>query len=341
MNHEYLAQLGDVSFSEQATLLLLGANCQQIKDGRAFGVQTLSGTGAVRLGADFLSKVCGLSTVYISSPTWANHNLVFKLAGFTSINQYRYWDDKNLKLNFDGLISDLSSAPENSVVILHACAHNPTGIDPSFEQWKAIADLIEERKLFTFFDCAYQGFASGDLENDSKSVRYFVSRGFEMFCAQSFAKNFGLYNERVGNLTVVLKDASMAANTKSQFSILVRGNYSNPPAHGARMVKKILSDPSLYALWQENIKTMANRIRLMRQLLKKKLQELATPGNWDHITDQIGMFSYTGLNEAQVKHLVEKYHIYLPKSGRISIAGLNPNNIDYVAKAFNDVVKNY
>jgi aspartate aminotransferase (fragment) len=124
----------------------------------------------------------------------ANHNLVFKLAGFTSINQYRYWDDKNLKLNFDGLISDLSSAPENSVVILHACAHNPTGIDPSFEQWKAIADLIEERKLFTFFDCAYQGFASGDLENDSKSVRYFVSRGFEMFCAQSFAKNFGLYS---------------------------------------------------------------------------------------------------------------------------------------------------
>ncbi|KOB68168.1 Aspartate aminotransferase, partial [Operophtera brumata] len=336
----------------------------------AFGVQTLSGTGGLRVGAEFLNKHLNYNTFYYSSPTWENHHLVFVNSGFTHPRSYRYWNPKTCAIDFAGFVEDLSSAPKNS-----------------------------ERKLFPFFDSAYQGFASGDLDRDAWAVRYFVKRGFELVCAQSYAKNFGLYrrvlytsgdldrdawavryfvkrgfelvcaqsyaknfglyseytdlnrdawavryfvkrgfelvcaqsyaknfglyNERVGNLVVVLNDAKLVAPIKSQLTWIVRGMYSNPPAHGARVVATVLGDTQLYDEWYVII------------------FKLGTPGNWDHIVKQIGLFSYTGLSQRQTEHMVESYHIYLLKSGRINICGLNPSNVAYVAKAMHDAITQF
>jgi len=341
INHEYLPVLGLQSFSDNATKMLLGENSSAIKEGRGFGVQCLSGTGALRNGAEFLHRILGYDTYYVSDPTWGNHNLIFKNAGFTSANKYRYWEPNQKAFNFDGMMADLDAAPENSVVILHACAHNPTGIDPSKEQWMKIADLIERKKLFPFFDCAYQGFASGCLDTDAWSVRYFADRGFEMFISQSFSKNFGLYNERTGNLTVLLHDSNLVANFKSQMTLVIRAMYSNPPAHGARIVDLVLNEPRLYSMWQDCIKTMANRIIDMRKGLRERLEKLGTPGKWNHITDQIGMFSFTGLNPDMTNFLVKEKHVYLLKNGRISMCGITPSNIDYVAESICEAVKKF
>ncbi|GBN17362.1 Aspartate aminotransferase, cytoplasmic [Araneus ventricosus] len=197
---------------------------------------------------------------------------------------------------------------------------------------------FKRRKLLPFFDCAYQGFATGDLEKDSWPVRYFVSRGFEMLCAQSFSKNFGLYSERVGNLTVVVKDPSVVTNCHTHLISLVEGLYLTPPHYGARIVSLVLNDPVLFNQWTDHIKVMSGRTKQMRAALKAKLDHLGTPGTWDHVVSQIGMFSYTGLSEDQVKFLIEQHHIYLPKSSRISICGLNSKNVDYVAKAIHEAV---
>ncbi|XP_075980800.1 glutamate oxaloacetate transaminase 1 [Anticarsia gemmatalis] len=339
--HEYLPVLGLDQFTAAATSMLLGADNPAISAGRAFGVQTLSGTGGLRVGAEFLNKHLGYTSFYYSTPTWENHHLVFVNSGFTSPHSYRYWNPKTRAIDFDGFIEDLRSAPANSVILLHACAHNPTGIDPTHEQWEKIADVMEEGKLFPFFDSAYQGFASGDLDRDAWAVRYFVKRGFELVCAQSFAKNFGLYNERVGNLTIVLNDASLVAPVKSQLTWIVRGMYSNPPAHGARVVANVLSDKMLFDLWREHIRTMASRVISMRESLRAELIKLNTPGNWDHIVNQIGLFSYTGLTQKQSEYLVQQYHIYLLKSGRINVCGLNPSNVQYLARAINDAVSKF
>lgn len=341
LNHEYLGQMGLDDFSKAASRMLLGEDSPAIKENKTLGVQTLSGTGALRVGADFLARCAGFTNFYMSAPTWPNHRLVFLHAGFKNCHTYRYWNPSKRNLDFEGMLEDLENAPEDSAIILHACAHNPTGVDPTEEQWKQIADLMERKKLFPFFDCAYQGFASGDLVKDSWAVRYFISRGFELLCAQSFAKNFGLYNERAGNLTIVFKDSSAIVNSRAQITLLVRGNYSNPPCHGVRIVSKVLNDPALFEEWQDHIKEMSGRIIQMRTALKQKLDELKTPGSWDHITSQIGMFSYTGLSQEQVKYLVEEYHIYLPKDARISICGLNTKNVEYVAKAVHDAVTKF
>lgn len=340
LNHEYLPVLGLESFSSAATKMLLGADSPALTDGRGFGVQTLSGTGALKIGADFLNKHLKLTTFYYSNPTWENHGLIFTNAGFTEPRQYRYWNPETRTIDFEGMLEDLKNAPKGSVIILHACAHNPTGCDPTPDQWAKIADVIEEKGLFPFFDSAYQGFASGDLVKDSQAVRYFVQRGFELFCSQSFAKNFGLYNERVGNLTVVMKNKECIAEVKSQITLLIRGNFSNPPNHGARIVSTVLNDAQLYKEWEGAIKTMSSRILSMRKGLRERLQKLGTPGNWDHITSQIGMFSYTGLSETQVAHLVKDYHIYLLKSGRINMCGLTTHNIDYIAQAIHETATN-
>jgi len=339
LNHEYLPILGMEDFSDLATRMVLGEDSLPLKEGRVISAQSLSGTGALRVLADFLRLCFQADTVYISSPSWPNHQLLFKHANYTNVNSYRYWNAQTKSLDLNGMLEDLEKAKKGSVVILHACAHNPTGVDPTEEQWKQIADTIERKQLFTLFDCAYQGFASGDLDKDAYSIRYFISRGMELAVAQSFAKNFGLYNERIGNLLFVVKDKKHLPNIRAQLSTIVRANYSNPPAHGARIVKTVLSNPELNAEWRENIKTMSSRIIQMRAALRAKLEELGAPGDWSHITNQIGMFSYTGLNENQCKHLVEKYHIYLTKSGRISCCGVNSSNIDYLAKAITETVK--
>ncbi|XP_063546714.1 aspartate aminotransferase, cytoplasmic isoform X1 [Cydia strobilella] len=336
--HEYLPVLGLDQFSNASVSMLLGEDNPVIASGRAFGVQVLSGTGGLRVGAEFLRRHLNYNTFYYSQPTWENHHLVFVRAGFENPRTYRYWNAKTRTIDFDGMLEDLRAAPENSVVLLHACAHNPTGIDPTHEQWAKIADVCEEHKLFPFFDSAYQGFASGDLDRDAWAVRYFVQRGFELVCAQSYAKNFGLYNERVGNLAVVVADAALAPAMKSQLTWVVRAGYSNPPAHGARIVAIVLSDKQLFDQWREHIKMMSSRVIQMREALRAELIKLGTPGTWDHIVKQIGLFSYTGLTPRQVQYLIEQYHIYLLNSGRINICGLNPGNVRYVAEAIHDAV---
>ncbi|XP_039449739.1 aspartate aminotransferase, cytoplasmic [Culex pipiens pallens] len=338
LNHEYLPVLGTESVTNAASTLLLGEGSEAIASKRAFGVQCLSGTGALRVGAEFLCRILKRTTFYYSSPTWENHHKVFVYAGFTEPRTYRYWNQERRGIDFEGMLEDLRAAPEGAVVILHACAHNPTGIDPTQDQWKQIADLCEERKLFPFFDSAYQGFASGDPNKDAFAVRYFIERGFELFCAQSFAKNFGLYNERIGNLTVVQKDSTTSAAVASQITLLIRGMYSNPPAFGSRIVNLVLNDPTLRAEWMDCIKTMSSRIITMRKALYDELVALGTPGTWTHITEQIGMFSYTGLNEKQVEILIKEFSIYLLKTGRISMCGLNESNVKYVAKAIHEAV---
>ncbi|CAK9824399.1 Aspartate aminotransferase, cytoplasmic [Anthophora retusa] len=337
-NHEYLPVLGLDAFSQAATGMLLGIDSPIIAQGRAFGIQTLSGTGALRVIAEFLSRILHYDTFYYSKPTWENHKLVFINGGFKKACEYTYWNSEARNFDIEGMLNDLRDAPENAVIILHACAHNPTGCDPTPEQWAKIADVIEEKRLFPLFDSAYQGFASGDLDKDACAVRMFAERGIEFMCAQSFAKNFGLYNERAGNLVVVMNNTKELSEVKSQLTLIVRGMYSNPPNHGARIIATVLQNPNLYQEWKSHIVTMSNRIKQMRTSLYERLIQLGTPGSWEHITTQIGMFSYTGLTERQVEHLINHYHIYMLRSGRINMCGLNKSNLDYVASAIYETV---
>ncbi|XP_019718163.1 aspartate aminotransferase, cytoplasmic-like [Hippocampus comes] len=343
LNHEYLPILGLPEFRSAASKVALGEDSPAVKEGRVGGVQSLGGTGALRIGAEFLRRwhngVNNTATpVYVSAPTWANHNGVFADAGFKDIRPYRYWNGAKRGLDLRGLLDDLEQAPEGSIFVLHACAHNPTGTDPNQGQWRQIAEIMKNRNLFVFFDSAYQGFASGSLEKDAWAIRFFVSQGFELFVAQSFSKNFGLYNERVGNLTVVARDGDNLGRILSQMEKIVRTTWSNPPSQGARIVSKTLNCPQLFAEWQDNVKTMADRVLLMRDQLKLKLLSLGTPGTWDHITQQIGMFSFTGLNPNQVAYMIKEKHVYLMANGRINMCGLTSKNLDYVAQSIHDAV---
>ncbi|XP_076045134.1 aspartate aminotransferase, cytoplasmic-like [Oratosquilla oratoria] len=338
LNHEYLPILGFEPLATAASRILLGADNPLLKEGRVTGVQVLSGTGGLRVAADFLGKILKFDTVIYSNPTWGSHYYIFHHSGFKELKTYRYWDKSTKGLNIDGMLEDIRSAPYKSVIILHACAHNPTGVDPTQEQWKLIADAVEEKHHFPLFDCAYQGLASGDLEKDAWAVRYFAERGFEMIVTQSFAKNLGLYNDRIGNLMMIVKDPAVITPIRSQLTLLVRGAYSAPPNHGAPIVTRILSDDALFAEWKGAIRTMSDRIKEMRAGLKERLIKLGTPGTWEHITDQFGMFSFTGLSAEQVKYLAEKYHVYMMSNGQVNICGLTTHNLDYVAKAIHDTV---
>ncbi|KAJ8404922.1 hypothetical protein AAFF_G00333090 [Aldrovandia affinis] len=343
LNHEYLPILGLPEFRSSASKIALGEDSPAIQENRVGGVQGLGGTGALKIGAEFLRRWYNGQNntgtpVYVSSPTWENHNAVFTDAGFKDIRPYKYWDPEKRGLALAGFLDDLEKAPERSIFVLHACAHNPTGTDPTPDEWKKIAEVMKRRNLFVFFDSAYQGFASGSLEKDAWAIRYFVSQGFELFCAQSFSKNFGLYNERVGNLTVVAKNNENLTRVLSQMEKIVRTTWSNPPSQGARLVAITLNSPELFAEWKANVKTMADRVLLMRAELKAKLQALGTPGTWDHITQQIGMFSFTGLNPKQVEFMIKQKHVYLMASGRINMCGLTTKNIDYVAQSIHEAI---
>ncbi|KRY29191.1 putative aspartate aminotransferase, cytoplasmic [Trichinella spiralis] len=294
-NHEYLPMLGNNKFSSLAVKLLFGEHTEKLEK-KLLCAQSLGGTGSIRAGLEFLNRTCGLREAYISDPTWENHRLILEYCGYSKINTYRYWQNEKRAVDFEGMLQDLRAAPEKSVVILHGCAHNPTGMDLSKQQWIELFELLQKKQLFPFFDLAYQGFASGDPDSDAWAVRYFASRGIEMCVAQSFSKNFGLYNERVGNLVVVINDEKVLASCKSQLSLVVRANWSNPPNHGAKIVETVLSDPELTNQWLENVRVMSTRIQCMRKALRAKLEELKAPGTWNHITEQIGMFSYTGLS---------------------------------------------
>ncbi|KAJ5556307.1 hypothetical protein N7513_002159 [Penicillium frequentans] len=343
VNHEYLSIGGLPDLTAAAQKLIVGADSPAIKEKRICTLQTISGTGAVHLGGLFLAKFHPQKpTIYLSNPTWANHHQIFSNVGL-NIATYPYFSTKTKGLDFDGMMQSIKNAPNGSVILLHACAHNPTGVDPTQDQWREIAAAMRERSHFPFFDTAYQGFASGDLNKDAWSIRYFIEQGFELCVAQSFAKNFGLYGERTGAFHFVSApgaDASTAnAHVASQLAILQRSEISNPPAYGARIASRILNDPVLFKEWEDDLRTMSGRILEMRAGLRERLEKKGTPGNWDHITSQIGMFSFTGLSEAQVKTLRSKWHVYMTKNGRISMAGLNTNNIDYFAEAVDSVVR--
>ncbi|KAL2000024.1 hypothetical protein VTN02DRAFT_3647 [Thermoascus thermophilus] len=343
-NHEYLPIAGLADFTAAAQKLILGADSPAIREKRVSSVQTISGTGAVHLGGLFLARFHPVQPphVYLSAPTWANHRQIFATVGLR-IESYPYFSPQTKGLDLDAMLAALRDAPPGSIVVLHACAHNPTGVDPSPAQWRRIAAVLRDRHLFPFFDCAYQGFASGDLGRDAWAIRYFVEQGFEMCVAQSFAKNFGLYGERAGAFHWVTAPGADATDSNrhvaSQLTMLQRSEISNPPAYGARIAGLILNDPALFAEWEADLRTMSGRIVEMRRGLRRRLEAKGTPGTWDHVTSQIGMFSFTGLTETQVDMLREKWHIYMTRNGRISMAGLNSHNIDYVADAVDSVVR--
>lgn len=337
LDHEYLPIAGNAELTTAAAKLILGKSFDL---SRVASVQTISGTGANHTGGAFLRRfpVGKRLTLWLPDPTWGNHNGIFGALGY-DIKKYPYFDAKTRGLAFEQLLAALDGAQPGDVVLLHACAHNPTGVDPTQQQWRAIAEVVKKRGLYPFFDCAYQGFASGDLDNDAYAVRYFLDQGLDLLVCQSFSKNFGLYGERCGVLHIVSSDADTAKAVKTQLQRLSREEISNPPAYGSRIVARVLNSDDLFQQWVDDFKTMADRIILMRKQLRERLESLGTPGTWDHITNQIGMFSFTGLSKPQVDRLISEFHIYLAANGRISMAGLNSHNVDYVARAINTVVR--
>jgi len=299
-------------------------------------VQSLSGTGALRIMASFLGRFSSKSIVYIPDPTWANHIPIMKDCGL-QLKTYRYYNAENCGLNFKGMTEDINNAPDGSVILLHACAHNPTGVDPEPEQWKELSALLKRKGHFPFFDSAYQGFASGNTEKDAFPIRQFVSDGHLPAVCQSFAKNFGLYGERVGALNIVAATTTEAEAIESQLKILIRPMYSNPPIQGARIVATVLSDNELSQIWLKEVKLMADRIISMRTRLVKELKDNGSTKDWSHITRQIGMFCYSGLTPEQVDRLASEFHIYMTRNGRISMAGVSSKNVSYLAKAIHAV----
>lgn len=339
LDHEYAGIAGLPEFTREAAKLALGDDSPAIKDGRNVTAQCISGTGSLRVGAAFFSKWYEPSKdFYIPTPSWGNHTPIFKHSGL-NVKQYRYYEPKTCGFDFNGALEDLSKIPKGSVVLLHACAHNPTGVDPRPEQWKEISSVMKKQGLFPFFDMAYQGFASGSVDNDAFAVRHFLEQGHNIALCQSFAKNMGLYGERAGAFTLVCSSKEEADRVMSQIKILIRPMYSNPPIHGARIVQTILMDPALKSQWLKDVKGMADRIISMRTQLVDNLKKEGSSHNWQHITDQIGMFCFTGLKPDQVERLIKEFSVYLTKDGRISVAGVTSGNVGYLAHAMHEVSK--
>ena len=435
---EYLPIEGFAPFNAATARLLLGDGSPALSEKRCATIQCLSGTGSLRIGADFIAKFLPRGTkVFVSDPTWGNHFNIFGDAGL-ECGKYRYFDAKTVGLDFEGMIADLDSVPKGSVIVLHGrmvfflplfvfglfflqkhksseqvrrpvallkppmpeetrkqsnrcdigmdwesywpaqeilsnsarqsmkrpptffphflfahsktlkkkkktqgCAHNPTGVDPTRDQWAAIADACDRNGHLPFFDVAYQGFASGSLDDDAWAPRFFAhERGLEILVAQSYSKNLGLYAERVGALNFVLSDAGAAARALSQAKRIARAIISNPPVHGARIAAEVVGDPLLFAQWKDEMRTMADRIRSVRGLLQSELEKASDAKDWSFVTRQIGMFSFTGLTPAQVERMTGEHHIYMTKDGRISLAGLSAAKAPYLAAAIADCVKN-
>ena len=339
LDKEYLPISGHAEFCRLAICLAFGEGSEVLINGLNATAQSLSGTGALRLGTDFLKRFFpGNKIVYLPKPSWGNHTPICKFAGL-DVGAYTYYDPECYGLDFDGALCDISKIPEKSIILLHPCAHNPTGVDPSLEQWKELSQLIKKRNLLPFFDMAYQGFASGDIDRDAQAVRLFLKDGHKIMLAQSFSKNMGLYGERIGAFTVVTDSQEEAAKVMSQIKILIRSMYSNPPLHGARIVATILGDSDLRAEWLKDVKGMADRVIWVRAKLKENLKKAGSTKNWDHITNQIGMFCYTGMTPPQVEKLIKEHSVFLTKDGRISVVGVTSKNVEYLARAMHEVTK--
>lgn len=328
---------GLAAYNQAVQKLLFGADSPLLSDGRVVTVEALGGTGALKVGADYLKRLLPATKVHISDPSWENHRALFESAGFP-VETYPYYDAATRGVNFAGMKARLGELPAGSVIILHACCHNPTGADLTAEQWREVVEVCAARQLVPFLDMAYQGFADG-VEADAIAPRLFADSGLSFFVSSSFSKSFSLYGERVGALSIVTASKDEAARVLSQVKRVIRTNYSNPPTHGGAIVAAVLSDPQLRKQWDDELAGMRERIRAMRGSLVAKLRERGVKQDFSFVTDQRGMFSYTGLNAAQVERLKDEFGIYAVATGRICLAALNTRNIDYVADAIAAVLK--
>jgi aromatic-amino-acid transaminase len=322
---------GIASYDSAVQTLVFGANSEVVRSKRAATVQALGGTGGLKIGADFLKRLNRGAKILISDPSWENHRALFTNAGFV-VETYTYYDAERLGVNLDGMLASLQAAPVGTIVVLHACCHNPTGYDISLSDWLRVIEVVKDRGLVPFLDMAYQGFGDGITE-DGEVVQAFVNAGLDLFIATSFSKSFSLYGERVGALTVLCESAEEAARVLSQLKIVVRTNYSNPPTHGAQIVSIVLNTPELRGQWESELSDMRARIKLMRSALASKLKAAGVQRDVGFIERQKGMFSYSGLSKEQMQRLRSEFGVYGVDSGRICVAALNSKNIDYVAES--------
>lgn len=327
---------GPAAYNAAVQELLFGKDSDLLQEGRVVTCQSLGGTGALKIGADFLKRLLPAATVFISNPSWENHRQLFEAAGFV-VMDYAYYDPTTRGVDFAGMKAALAAMPARSIVVLHACCHNPTGADLTLDQWREVVDIFRARDLVAFIDMAYQGFADG-IEEDAAALDLFAASGLSFLVASSFSKSFSLYGERVGALSIVTQSREEAAKVLSQVKRVIRTNYSNPPTHGGAIVAAVLSSPELRALWEEELSGMRRRIRTMREAMVAKLTAAGCPG-FEFINVQRGMFSYTGLTPAQVERLKTEFGIYAVATGRICVAALNTRNIDYVIEAIAKVLK--
>jgi aromatic-amino-acid transaminase len=328
---------GSPAYNKAVQDLLFGAGAALTADGRVVTAQALGGTGALKIGADFLKRLLPQASVYISDPSWENHRALFEAAGF-EVDTYPYFDADTRGVRFDAMIAHLKALPAHAIVLLHACCHNPTGADLTDAQWGEVVEVCKARNLVPFLDMAYQGFAD-DIERDAVAVRLFVQSGMSFVISSSFSKSFSLYGERVGALSIVTASKDEAGRVLSQLKRTIRTNYSNPPTHGGAVVAAVLSTPELRAMWEQELGEMRDRIRAMRTGLVDKLAARGVARDFSFVVRQRGMFSYTGLSAAQVDRLRDEFGIYAVGTGRICLAALNSKNIDYVADSLATILK--
>lgn len=332
--HSYLPIEGIGSYDQAVQKLLFGADSPLVTEKRVVTVQALGGTGALKLGADFIKTYLNGHDVAISNPSWENHRALFSTAGF-KVHDYSYYDSNTHGLDRDGLLADLKALPKNTVAVLHGCCHNPTGVDLTEDDWKQVLAVVKEKQLIPFIDIAYQGFGNG-VKEDAFAVRLFAESGLNFFVSSSFSKSFSLYGERVGALSLVTNSRDEAARVLSQVKRVIRTNYSNPPIYGAMLVSKVLNSPELYKLWDDELSGMRDRIKAMRNLMVEQLA--GAKQDFSFIAKQCGMFSYSGLTADQVDKLRNDYGIYAVATGRICVAALNNNNIKTVTDAILEVI---
>ena len=334
--HGYLPIDGLAAYDAAVKDLVFGADSEPVKSGRVATVQALGGTGGLKVGADFLKQLSPKAKVLISDPSWENHRALFSAAGFT-VKSYRYYDAQTRSLDFEGMLADLTAAEPGTVVVLHACCHNPTGYDITAKPWSQVIAAVKDRKLVPFLDMAYQGFAHG-LEEDGAVIGKFVAAGLLFFVATSFSKSFSLYGERVGALSVLCENKEEADRVMSQLKIVIRTNYSNPPTHGGAIVATVLGTPELRAQWEKELGEMRARIKAMRHWLLEGLKAAGVKQDMSFITTQIGMFSYSGLSKDQMVRLRNEFGVYGTDTGRMCVAALNGKNIDHVCASIAKVL---
>ncbi len=333
----YLPIDGLQSYDRAVQALVFGADAAVVNEKRVLTVQALGGTGGLKIGADFLKQLSPQAQVWISEPSWENHRALFEGAGF-KVNAYPYYDAATRGLKFEAMLAALDALPAGAIAVLHSCCHNPTGVDLSQEQWRKILAVVQARALVPFLDLAYQGFADG-IDADAYAARLFAGAMSPVFLSSSFSKSLSLYGERIGAFSLVAGSADEAARSLSHLKRIVRTNYSNPPTHGSDIVARVLTDPSLRKLWEQELGGMRERIKDMRKALAEGIRQRVPGADWSFVLRQSGLFSYTGLSKAQVERLRTEFSIYTIETGRVCVAALNAKNVGYVCDAIAKVIR--